>query len=101
MTTVTITQKQTDSLPADWQLVEEYDNNFIFENYDKSFCVTIEFTPQFDSRYFIGFSQLKGTFTMLGIESGAYGTHAENLEDAWQKAVTMMLFIKGKIESCN
>ena len=34
------------ALPENWHLVEEWDENFIFENNDFSFCVDVSFTEQ-------------------------------------------------------
>jgi len=82
-----------ESLPENWHLAEEWDNNLIFENSDNSFSVEVTFTEQCSCSYFIGFSQLKGTFTEIGIEKGAYTTNAFEKSEALAKAVKMMLFI--------
>ncbi|KLT64746.1 hypothetical protein [Pedobacter sp. BMA] len=81
------------SIPPNWLLVEEYDDNAIFENAEKSFCVNIDFTEGYQHPYSIGFLQLKGQFTRIGIEDGAYATHASDLPGAVQKAIHMMTFI--------
>ena len=70
------------SIPANWILVEEWDNNYIFENKDRSFCVNVTFTEQFELPYDIGFSQLKGDFNLIGYEDGAYSTNAHTKAEA-------------------
>jgi len=81
------------ALPKNWHLVEEWDENFIFENYDCSFSVDVSFTEQCINPYSISFNQLKGIFTLIGFENGAYSTHAVTKEEAIEKAFEMMLFI--------
>jgi len=82
-----------ESLPENWHLVEEWDNNLVFENSDNSFSVEITFTIQCFRPYSIGFSQLKGIFTLIGFENGAYGSHSSIKSEALEKAIEMMLFI--------
>ena len=82
-----------DSLPVNWHLVEEWDNNLVFENSDNSFSVEVTFTGQCSSPYSIGFRQLKGIFTLIGFENGAYGSHSSIKSKAIEKAIEMMLFI--------
>jgi len=36
-----------ETLPANWILVEEWDNNFIFENINQSFAVNVNYTEHF------------------------------------------------------
>ena len=85
-----------ESIPANWILVEEWVNNFIFENINRSFCVNVTFTEQFDIPYDISFSQLKGDFTLIGYEDGAYSTNATTKAEALKKSFEMMLFIDAK-----
>ena len=82
-----------ESLPGNWHLVEEWNNNFIFENSERNFSVEVTFTEQCPTPYSIGFSQLKGVFTLIGFENGAYTAHALIKSDAIGKAIEMMLFI--------
>lgn len=84
------------TLPTNWVLIEKWDNNYIFENIDKSFCVNINFTEQLEVPYDISFSQLKGDYNIIGHENGAYCTHSINKEEALNKANDMMLFINSK-----
>jgi hypothetical protein len=81
------------ALPANWHLVEEWDNNFIFENSNISFCVNVNFTEQCDIQYSIDYNQLKGNYNVIGFENGAYTTNASSKAEALRKAVEMMLFI--------
>ena len=82
-----------ESLPENWHLVEEWDNNLVFENSDYSFSVEVTFTEQCSSPYSICFRQLKGIYTLIGFENGAYGSHSSIKSKALEKAIEMMLFI--------
>lgn len=82
--------------PDNWDLVQEYDGNFIFEDDTKTFMIAIELTEQDEPPYSIGFIQLKGDRTKIGFESGAYATHAETEVGAIRKAVEMAKFINEK-----
>ena len=77
-------------------MVEEWDNNYIFENRNRSFCVNVTFTEQFDMPYNIGFSQLKRDFNLIGYEDGAYSTNANTQSEALKKSFEMMAFIDSK-----
>lgn len=82
-----------ESLPENWHLVEEWDNNLVFDNSDISFSVEVPFTEQCSNLYSIGFSQLKGIFTLIGFKNGAYGSHSSIKSEALEKAIEAMLFI--------
>lgn len=88
-----LNSKHMRSLPSNWHLVEEWDSNFIFENTDNSFCVNVTFTEQCTVPYSINFSQLKGIYTVIGFEDGAYSTNVTTKDLAIEKAIGMMLFI--------
>lgn len=85
-----------ESLPVNWHLVEEWDNNFIFEDFKGNFCVNVCCTERLSPSYNIGFSQLKGDNTLIGYDNGAYTTNAYTREAALQKAYEMMAFIDSK-----
>ncbi len=85
-----------ENLPENWKLVESYDGNFIFEDELQEFCVSADFTKDIKPPYEIWFNQLKGSFTRIGFEDGAYSAHAFNETEALQKAVEMMGFINRK-----
>lgn len=86
-------------LPFNWQLIEEWDSNFIYENEDKTFCVNVDFTNNLESPYSISFNQIKGNFIVIGYENGAYSTNANTEIEAIEKAICMMSFINKKAES--
>lgn len=88
-----------ENLPENWKLVESYDGTFIFEDELQEFCVSADFTEDIKPPYEIWFNQLKGNFTRIGFEDGAYSAHAFNETKALQKAVEMMGFINRKTHS--
>lgn len=86
-----------ENLPENWNLAEEYDGNFIFENDNQEFSVSIDQMGRIIPPYEISYQQLKGEFTRIGFDNGGYSTHAFNEAEAWQKAVEMMKFINLKM----
>lgn len=82
-----------DNLPENWNLVEEYEGNFIFEDAEKEFSVSIDQMGAMDPPYEISYQQLKGEFTKIGFENGGYSTYAKDESQALHKAVEMMKFI--------
>lgn len=84
-------------LPENWSLLEQYDDSYIFENSDKSFCVNVDCTPRCDYPFTIGFIQQKGEFIKIGFEDGAYSTHAKELQCALSKAMDLMIFIDQRL----
>ena len=87
------------NLPENWTLAEEYDGNFIYEDVDEEFQISIDFTEQIQPPYSICFQQLEGSFTKIGFEDGAYSTHAFEESEAKTKALEMMMFINSKKKS--
>lgn len=83
-------------LPDNWKLVEEYEGNFIYENKEKDFQVSIDNLGNLSPQYYIHFHQLMDLFVKIGFEDGAYTTHAFEETEAKRKAVEMMQFINGK-----
>lgn len=81
------------AIPTDWKMIDEWDNNLIFENSDNSFCVNIIWTENSEFPFTIDYIQMKGTFTTIGFENGAYSTHAISKKEATAKAIEMMTFI--------
>jgi hypothetical protein len=75
-------------LPDKWQLIEQWDSNFIYENEDKTFCVNVDFTNNFYKPYSIGFNQLKGNFVVIGYDYGAYSINAFIEIEAIEKHLT-------------
>jgi len=86
--------------PINWNLIEEYDGNYIFRNAAETMHVYIGYDPQCDFPYSIDFTQIKGIFVLWPIEEGAYVTHSKKQLDAFEKALQMMaaidIGIKGK-----
>lgn len=87
------------NLPIDWKLVESYDGNFIFENSNAEFSVSIDKMGAFIPPYEINYQQLKGTLVKIGFEDGAYSTHAQDQNEAIKKACDMMNFINKSCKS--
>jgi len=81
-------------IPSEWSLIEDYDGNFIYANIAGTHNVNINYTAKCEHPYTIEFVQLIGTFTMVGIEFGAYTAHACTVTDAKRKAYDMMVFFK-------
>lgn len=70
------------SYPGNWSLIEEYSGNYIFENYNKSFSINIDYIPSCEYPYSISFVQMTGQDVLIGIEDGAYVTHAKLINEA-------------------
>lgn len=87
-----------DQLPDNWNLVEEFEGNFIYENEDKDFQVSIDNMGEFVPRYSICFQQLADETIRIGFEDGAYSAHAFKEPEAKTKAFAMMQFIDSKRE---
>lgn len=82
-----------DNLPENWNLVEEYEGNFIFEDAEKEFSVSIDQMGAMVPPYEISYQQLKGEFTKIGFDNGGYSTYALNETQALHRAFEMMKFI--------
>jgi hypothetical protein len=80
-------------LPEDWELVESYEGNLIFEHKNGDFSVSIDNMGSMMPPYEIVFQQLKGVSVKIGFEDGAYTTHGTNQQEAIERACTMMNFI--------
>jgi hypothetical protein len=87
------------NLPKNWKLSETYDGNFIFENEPEEFSVTVDQMGRMSPPYSINFQQLKGTFTKIGFEHGAYSTQAFSETEALPKALEMIEIINQKSQS--
>ena len=82
-----------ENLPEKWNLVEEYEGNFIFENDDQEFNVLINQMGRMEPPYEIAYQQLKGEFTKIGFDNGGYSSYAKNESHALHRAFEMMKFI--------
>ena len=87
------------NIPDNWHLEEKYEGNFIFEDAENQFSVSVDKMGNFTPPYEINFQQLSGTFTKIGFEDGAYSAHAANEEEALEKAYKMMTFISRKMKT--
>lgn len=85
------------NLIENWKLIEKYDGNYIFENENEEFQVTIDDMGGLIPRFSICFQQLKGNFTKIGIEDGAFATHTNEEAEALTSAMEMMRFINKKL----
>ena len=85
-----------ENLPENWNLVEEYEGNYIFEDAEKEFSVSIDQMGAMVPPYEISYQQLKGEFTKIGFDNGGYSTHAFNEKEALEKAVEIMELIHRK-----
>lgn len=88
--------------PENWQLVEMYEGNYLFED-SGHFQVSIDKMGRMSPPYFIHFNQLKDEILTIGFREGAYTSSAYEENAAIQKAYEMMEFInihiKGKLPS--
>lgn len=83
-------------MPSNWSLFEEYNDgdSLIFRDSTNTFQISVDLG--IDVPFEINFNQLKGDFILIGFEDGAYATHANNREEAIQKAIEMAEFINSK-----
>ncbi|MDT0650579.1 hypothetical protein [Autumnicola edwardsiae] len=87
------------NIPDNWYLAEQYEGNFIFEDAENKFSVSVDKMGIFTPPYEINFQQLNGTLTKIGFEEDAYSAHAANQEEALEKAYEMMAFISRKMKT--
>lgn len=85
------------TLPVYWDLVEEWEGSFVFENTDQSFQVHIDFNPKLKIPYLIGYEQLTGDYELIDFEDSVFTTTAANLPEAMEKAVLLMQVINLKM----
>jgi len=85
------------SLPKNWNLIEEWEQSYVFENSDGTFCVFIDFDAKLAKPYVIGYEQLEGDFEIIEIEDEAYTTTSTTKNDAWAKAILLMNFIDEQV----
>lgn len=88
-----------ENLPENWNLVEEYEGNFIFEDDEQEFSVSVDQMGRSHPPYAIFYQQLKGDFNRIGFDNGGYATHAYNEKEALERAFGMMKFITSTISS--
>ena len=85
-----------ENLPENWNLVEEYEGNFIFVDDNQEFSVSIDQMGRMDPPYEISYQQLKGESTKIGFDNGCYSSYATNESQALHRAFEMMKFINSK-----
>ncbi|KAA8478221.1 hypothetical protein BDE36_2515 [Arcticibacter tournemirensis] len=89
--------------PSNWSVLEAYDDEetgeqgYMFVNAIETHYVIIEYCSVFNYPYGISFTQIKGSATMIGIESGAYTAHVSTKEEAFAEAIKTMEFIDSKL----
>jgi hypothetical protein len=87
-----------DKLPKGWELIEEFEGSFVFENAKLNFSVNIDFEEQLKMPYMIEFLHSKGYLKLVNFDEGVYKVNALNEAVALQKAMEMMLFINKNIQ---
>jgi hypothetical protein len=85
-------------LPKGWELIEEWEGSFVFENSKLSFSVNVDFEAMLAAPYMIEFVHTKGYLKLVNFNDGMYKVSALNEEDALNKAKQMMSFINTNIQ---
>lgn len=85
-------------LPKGWELIEEWEGSFVFENSKLSFSVNVDFEAILAAPYIIEFVYTKGYLKLVNFNDGMYKVSALNEADALQKAWEMMNFINTNIQ---
>ena len=87
-----------DKLPRGWELIEEFEGSFVFENAKLSFSVNVDFEEMLAVPYNIEFLHTKGYLKLVNFDDGVYKVSALNEPDALLKALQMMTFINKNIQ---
>jgi hypothetical protein len=87
-----------DKLPKGWELIEEFEGSFVFENAKLSFSVNIDFEAHLKVPYMIEFLHSKGYLKLANFDEGIYKVTALDEITALHKAMEMMLFINNNIQ---
>lgn len=87
-----------DKLPKGWELIEEWEGSFIFENSKLSFSVNVDFEALLKEPYTIEFLHTKGYLKLVNFDEGVFKVTALNEAEALQKALLMMSFINKNIQ---
>jgi hypothetical protein len=87
-----------EKLPKGWELIEEFEGSFVFENSKLNFSVNIDFEELLVAPYNIEFLHTKGYLKLVNFDDGVYKVKALNEADALQKALLMMQFINKNIQ---
>ena len=87
-----------DKLPKGWELIEEFEGSYVFENAKLNFSVNIDFEEMLTMPYMIEFLHSKGYIKMANFEDGIFKVTALNEATAIAKAIEMMMFINKNIQ---
>lgn len=86
------------NLPKGWELIEEFEGSFVFENAKLNFSVNIDFEALLAAPYNIEFLHTKGYLKLVNFDDGVFKVTAMNEGDALDKAILMMTFINKNIQ---
>jgi hypothetical protein len=87
-----------EKLPKGWELIEEFEGSYVFENPKLNFSVNIDFEALLAAPYRIEFLHTKGYLKLVNFDDGVYKVNALNEADALLKALQMMTFINKNIQ---
>ena len=87
-----------EKLPKGWELIEEFEGSYVFENAKLNFSVNIDFEELLKMPYNIEFLHTKGYLKLVNFDDGVYKVNALNEADAFLKALQMMTFINKNIQ---
>lgn len=87
-----------ENLPKGWELIEEWEGSYVFENKKLNFSVNIDFEQDLASPYNIEFLHTKGYLKLVNFDDGVYKVKASNETEALQKALLMMQFVNKNIQ---
>ncbi|MCC8361013.1 hypothetical protein [Salinimicrobium sediminilitoris] len=79
--------------PSNWQLVEMYEGNFIFQDSQEEFQVSVDRMGRMTPPYHVHFSHLKDKLLRIGVSESTYSANAYDENAAMGKAYEMMEFI--------
>lgn len=74
-----------------------YEGNYIFEDDNEEFQVSVDKMGRMTPPYHIHFNQFKGQKVKIKLQDGSYASNAFNEESAIKRAYEMMSFINSKI----
>jgi len=84
-------------LPRGWELIEEWEGSFVFENAKLKFTVNIDYSELLKVPYIIEFLHTEGFIKLVNFDDGIFKVTAINESEATEKAVLMMTFINKNI----
>ena len=87
-----------EKLPKGWELIEEFEGSYVFENAKLKFSVNIDFEALLAAPYRIEFLHTKGYLKLVNFDDGVFKVNALNEAEAFLKALQMMTFINKNIQ---